>query len=73
MDELQIADEAAADIAEAGVVDRGCRKPDAARMMLVLFRFRPFELSLAGVEGTAKTIEGDDSFNEESALRGVSC
>jgi hypothetical protein len=63
VDELQIADEAAADIAEARVVDGRCRESDAARMILVLFQFDAFELSLAGGEGTAEGIEGDDTFN----------
>jgi hypothetical protein len=60
---LQVADEAAADIAEAGVVDGRCCKPDAARMMQVLFLFVGFELVLAGGERAAENIEGDDAFN----------
>jgi hypothetical protein len=62
VNELQISDEAAADITEAGVVDGRCREPDSARMILILFRFS-FELALAGGEGTAEDIDGDDAFN----------
>jgi hypothetical protein len=32
-------------------------------MILVFFRFGVFEVVLAGGEGTAEDIEGDDAFN----------
>lgn len=63
MDELEIANEAASDIAEAGMVDVRCFKPDAAGIMLALFNFGPFEVALVGGEGTAKAVEGDDVFD----------
>jgi hypothetical protein len=54
MNKLKIADEAAADIAKAGVVDIRCLEPDATRMMSVLFSFSGFEVAFQGGEGTAK-------------------
>jgi len=59
---LEIANEAAPDIAEAGMVDVRCFQPDAARMMLAFSGFGGFEVALEGGEGTAEDIEGDDAF-----------
>jgi len=42
-DELEIANEATLGIAEAGMVDVRCFKPDAAGMMLALSCFGRFE------------------------------
>jgi hypothetical protein len=66
MNKLKIADEAAADIAKAGVVDIRCLEPDATRMMSVLFSFSGFEVAFQGGEGTAKGVERDDAFDQET-------
>lgn len=42
-DELKIVNEATLSIAEAGMVDVRCFKPDAAGMMLALFCFNQFK------------------------------
>ncbi len=62
-DELEIANEAAPDIAGAGMVDVRCVQPDAAGMMQAPSGFGGFEVPLEGGERTAKDIEGDDAFD----------
>jgi hypothetical protein len=62
VNKLKIANEAAADIAKAGVVDIRCLEPDTARMMH--FAVRVFQLqSLQGGDGTAKAVERYDAFD----------
>jgi len=66
MNQLKIANEAPADITKAGVVDIRCLEPDATRMMSVLFSFSIFEVGFQGGNGTAKGVERDDAFDQES-------
>jgi hypothetical protein len=63
VDELEIADEAAADIAKARVVNVGCLEPDTAGVILALFRCGGFKVALEGGEGTTEDVEGDRMFN----------
>ena len=67
MNKLKIANEAAADIAEAGVVDTRCLEPDTTRMILTLLVFRSFQVQgLQGGEGTANGVERYNAFDEKS-------
>jgi hypothetical protein len=59
---LQVAGEAATDIASAAVIYPGGHRPDATGTVLVL-GVSNAKVVLSGGERAAKTVEGDDSFN----------
>jgi hypothetical protein len=62
---LKIANEAAVDIAKAGMVDIRCLEPDTGR--IIPFVFRGFYVQcIQGGDGTAKAVERYDTFDQKS-------
>ncbi len=70
-DYLQVADKAAPNITEAGMIDSGGYRPDAAGMVPDLALAAGIQVTLFGGERTAEAIERDDSFDQKAFSRNL--